>query len=144
MDRRTFLATTIGVTSVALSGCLRRSGALASDEYDIGMSSNAFKPEQYTTSVGETVVWGNTNSRPHSVTAYESAIPNDAQYFASGGFESEQNARKSWQNQKGRKGGKILTGQTYSHTFEIPGTYSYFCIPHEPAGMAGSVVVEEE
>jgi plastocyanin len=27
------------------------------------------------------------------------------------------------------------------HTFDVPGTYQYFCIPHEMAGMTGTVVV---
>lgn len=143
MDRRTFLAATVGITGTTLTGCITRGGSLSSDEYDIGMSSNAFRPKQYTASVGDTVVWGNTSSRAHSVTAYENAIPDAATYFASGGFEDEQTARKSWLKQKGRNGGKILTGQTYTHTFETPGTYSYFCIPHEPAGMTGVVTVEE-
>lgn len=144
MDRRTFLATTVGLTSTALAGCLTRAqdGALSSDEYDIGMSSNAFKPNQKTVSVGDTVIWGNTSSRAHSVTAYENAIPDAATYFASGDFESEQAARKSWLKQKGRDGGKIFTGQTYTHTFETPGTFSYFCIPHEQM-MTGVIVVEE-
>lgn len=142
MDRRTFLATTVGLTSATLAGCLTRGDALSSDEYDIGMSSNAFKPKQKTVSVGDTVIWGNTSSRAHSVTAYENAIPDTASYFASGGFESEQAARESWRKQKGRDGGKISTGQTYTHTFETPGTFSYFCIPHEQM-MTGVIVVEE-
>jgi plastocyanin len=38
--------------------------------------------------------------------------------------------------------GAIRTGETYRHTFETSGTHSYFCIPHERAGMVGRVVVE--
>jgi hypothetical protein len=30
---------------------------------------------------------------------------------------------------------------TFSFTFEEPGTYDYFCIPHESLGMIGSVTV---
>lgn len=141
MDRRAFLATAAGITSATLAGCFAR-GSLSAEEYDVGMSSNAFTPDNYTVSVGESVVWGNTNSRAHSVTAYENAIPEEADYFASGGFDSEAAARESWTKHEGRDGGKILTGQTYSHTFEMPGTYSYFCIPHEQV-MTGVIVVEE-
>ncbi|RRJ31979.1 cupredoxin domain-containing protein [Halocatena pleomorpha] len=142
MDRRAFLATAAGLTSATLAGCFA-SGSLSATEYDIGMASNAFTPDHYTTSVGETVVWGNTNSRAHSVTAYENAIPDEADYFASGGFDTTTAARESWREHNGRDGGKILTGQTYSHTFEVPGTYSYFCIPHEKV-MTGVIVVEEK
>jgi hypothetical protein len=31
------------------------------------------------------------------------------------------------------------SGGTFSFTFEEPGTYDYFCIPHESMGMIGSV-----
>lgn len=141
MNRRTFLATTAGLTSVAFAGCT--SLGTTKGKYDIGMSSNAFIPEKYTISVGDTVVWKNTSSRAHSVTAYENTIPENAQYFASGGFDSEQAARKSWVRQTGPNGGKILGGQTYKHTFEVPGTYSYFCIPHEIVGMVGIINVKE-
>jgi plastocyanin len=33
------------------------------------------------------------------------------------------------------------SGGTFSFTFEEPGTYDYFCIPHEDLGMVGSVTV---
>jgi hypothetical protein len=33
------------------------------------------------------------------------------------------------------------SGGTFSFTFEEPGTYDYFCIPHESLGMIGSVTV---
>jgi hypothetical protein len=33
------------------------------------------------------------------------------------------------------------SGGTFSFTFEEPGTFDYFCIPHEQLGMIGSVTV---
>ena len=33
------------------------------------------------------------------------------------------------------------TGFSYSHTFETPGIYEYYCIPHEAMGMKGAIVV---
>ena len=33
------------------------------------------------------------------------------------------------------------SGGTFSFTFDEPGTYDYFCIPHEDLGMVGSVTV---
>jgi plastocyanin len=33
-------------------------------------------------------------------------------------------------------------GNTYQHTFTVPGTYRYFCQPHESNGMVGEVVVK--
>lgn len=135
MDRRAFLATATGAASAALAGCFARGNS----EYDIGMTSNAFTPDHHTVSAGATVLWENTSSRAHTVTAYENAIPDETPYFASGGFDSETAARASWTD---GRGGKILSDQTYSHTFEMPGTYSYFCIPHEQM-MTGVIVVEK-
>jgi type III restriction enzyme len=35
----------------------------------------------------------------------------------------------------------IAAGQTYLHTFTVPGTYHYFCEHHETHGMVGTVIV---
>jgi plastocyanin len=35
----------------------------------------------------------------------------------------------------------VNTGQSYSHTFDTSGQYTYFCIPHEALGMVGQVTV---
>lgn len=34
-------------------------------------------------------------------------------------------------------------GYEHSHTFEVPGTYEYYCEPHRAFGMEGSVTVTE-
>lgn len=141
MKRRAFLRTTgvaVGLaTSVSIAGCLSSAG-----DYDVGMQSNAFVPETIEISVGETVIWENSGSRNHTVTAYEQTLPAGATYFASGGYGSEEAARDAWAEQLDG-GGDIQPGQRYEHTFEVPGNYGYFCIPHEPAGMVGTVVVTE-
>jgi len=103
------------------------------------MSTSAFKPQEFTVSAGETVVWNNTSSHSHTVTAYESAIPDEAAFFASGDFETTKAAREGWLDGKGA----IEPGDTYEHTFEVAGTHNYFCVPHEKSGMIGKVVVEE-
>jgi plastocyanin len=46
-------------------------------------------------------------------------------------------------NTKEFDSGLISPGKDYSHTFTVPGTYKYFCIPHEAAGMVGTVVVSK-
>ncbi|WP_276281528.1 plastocyanin/azurin family copper-binding protein [Halorussus caseinilyticus] len=142
MDRRTFLAGAASVGSLSLAGCsaLRDGNASADTDHDIGMGSAFFRPAELEVSAGETVVWANTGNRRHTVTAYENQIPDEAEYFASGGFESEESAREGWM---GDFEGRIEAGQTYEVTFEIPGEYHYFCIPHEPSGMVGKIVVTE-
>lgn len=140
MKRREFLWSAPALSTglvVATAGCLA-----SGDDYDVGMQSNAFVPRDVEARVGEPVVWLNTGSRNHTVTGYERTLPDGASYFASGGFASEQAARDGWaENVEG--GGTIRPGERYAHTFEVPGTYAYFCIPHEPAGMVGSVTVTE-
>ena len=143
MDRRTFLAGSASVVAVGLSGCsaLRDGSASAErSEYDIGMGSAFFRPAEFEISSGETVVWRNTGNRKHTVTTYEDQIPDEADFFASGGFDSEEAAREGWM---GGFEGSIDAGQTFEVTFEIPGEYHYFCIPHEPEGMVGKIVVTE-
>jgi len=100
-----------------------------------------FDPEELTVSVGDTVTWENVGSIGHSVTAYEEDIPEGAEYFASGGFDSEDAARDAY-SAGDPDSGDIAGGETYEHTFETAGTYDYFCIPHEST-MQGTIVVEE-
>ncbi len=37
--------------------------------------------------------------------------------------------------------GDILPGQSFKYTFEVPGKYRYFCVPHEIFGMVGEIEV---
>lgn len=142
MDRRTFLAGSATGLAVGLAGC---SAALGGEEppedYDIGMASSKFLPPSLEVPVGTTVVWANTGSRGHTVTAYEDQIPETAEFFASGGFDSEEAARQAWLD---GANGAIHRYGTYEHTFEVPGRYTYFCIPHEMGGMVGQITVVEE
>ena len=95
-----------------------------------------FEPKTATIKTGETVTWTNESEIEHTVTAYEDETPDGAAYFASGGFESERTARNRVTE------GLIAPGENYEHTFEEPGTYGYFCIPHEGSGMVGTVRVK--
>lgn len=101
-----------------------------------------FDPDQLTVSVGDTVVWENVGQVGHSVTAYEDSIPDGADYFASGGFDTEQAARDAYAPGD-TEAGDIPGGESYEYTFETPGTYEYFCIPHESADMVGTIQVDE-
>src|SRR6056297_313516 len=138
MERRAFLRAAVPTAAVGLAGCI---GSGTPTDYDVGMGAKEFRPTTLEVSAGTTVTWLNTNKQGHSVTAYESGLPDGAEYFASGGFDSEQAARDAWGNSSG---GTLFEGQTFEHTFEVPGEYPYFCIPHEIGGMVGTVVVTDE
>lgn len=141
MQRREFLAGAASVSAVAVAGCSGIGGAgTPTPAFDIGMRATAFVPAEFETTVGSTVVWRNTNSRAHTVTAYEDSLPAGAEFFASGGFASESAARDGYVN--GLKGA-ILSDDTYEHTFRVAGEYPYFCIPHERGGMVGTIRVTD-
>ena len=74
------------------------------------------------------------------MTALENGIPEDADYFATGGYEDEATARDAWHEYRG---GRLGTRETFEHTFEVPGTYSYICEPHVKGDMIGEVIVVE-
>lgn len=140
MRRRALLAT-VAATSVA--GCLAWDGSdrlVCDEDCDIGMSADEFLPDEYETTVGETVTWKNTSTKAHTVTAYDTAIPEEAQYFASGGFDSQAEAIDAWYD---RFGGRLNAGDSFSHTFDVPGEYRYYCIPHDAAGMVATVIVHD-
>ena len=137
MKRRRFLAAVGTAAATGIAGC---SGVLGDEEYDVGMTATEFVPEELTVEVGTTVVWKNTSARAHTVTAYENLIPEDADYFASGGYDDELTARQEWWDDYG---GIMESGDTFSHTFEVPGEYGYVCVPHETGGMTGRVFVED-
>ena len=85
--------------------------AAPADKAAVSMSQMQFKDATVTIKTGGTVTWSNNDGMPHTVTA------ND------GSFGSEQ----------------LGTGGTFAHTFDKPGTYSYFCTLHPM--MRGTVVV---
>ena len=99
-------------------------------------SEQTFTPAEMTVAAGDTVSFKNTSSEAHTVTAYDQEIPEGSDYFTSGGLPSEEAARDEL------AAALIPAGDTYEFTFEQPGTYRYFCIPHEEAGMKGAIVVE--
>jgi plastocyanin len=134
-DRRTVLRlSTATLAMLSTAGCL---GGQSSSAQTVTMPGDLrFEPKTATIEPGETVTWTNKSDIDHTVTAYEDEIPDDAAYFTSGGFESERAARNRVTE------GLIAPGENYEHTFEEPGTYGYFCIPHEGSGMVGTVQVK--
>ena len=84
-------------------------------EVTVRMEDNFFDPANITVEPGTTVTWVQSGENPHTTTSYDGL-------WDSGMIE----------------GG---SGGTFSFTFEEPGTYDYFCIPHESLGMIGSVTV---
>ena len=141
MYRRRFLrragAAGSAAAAVALAGC---AGVGGEPDFDVGMLASAYQPREITVSVGDTVVWENTSARAHTVTATAGGIPDEAEFFASGGFDDYASAEAAW---NADFGGILESGDGFEHTFTVPGAYEYVCIPHREGGMFGTVVVEE-
>lgn len=132
------------VISVSLAGCSGSGdGGGGGDEFGprrVEMTDDlVFDPAELPAKPGQTVIWENVGSAEHTVTAYEDGIPDDGQYFASGGFDSEQAAREAYPDDGG-----IPAGETFEHAFETTGTFEYFCLPHEGSGMKAAIEVSEE
>ena len=139
MRRRDFLRAAGGLGGAAAVAAGSAGAQEGGTTHTVDMTDQlVFDPDELTIAPGDTVVWENVGNVGHSVTAYEDDIPEEADYFASGGFDAEQAARDGYPSQ-----GDIPGGESYEHTFEVTGTYEYFCIPHEAVGMVGTITVQE-
>ena len=99
---------------------------------EVGMTNQlAFTPDSVRITVGETVRWANGSDVMHTVTADpERAVQASNVRLPEGAstFDS----------------GNLAPGEVFEYTFTVPGRYDYVCVPHELAGMVGTVIVEEE
>ncbi len=89
-----------------------------------------YAPEKVSIKFGESVQWVNDGETVHSVSTAAANAQN----------------RKDTSMPKGAvafDSGFIPPGGDYSYTFTLPGTYRYFCLPHEKAGMVGVIVVKK-
>jgi plastocyanin len=90
---------------------------------------HSFEPKSVTIHSGEAVLWRNSSPIWHTVTAdpklaeepQDVALPPGVEPFDSG---------------------RVEAGTAYEHIFTVPGTYRYFCKPHELKGMVAEVIVE--
>jgi plastocyanin len=87
-----------------------------------------FDPDNVTVPKGTKVTWKNNSGTAHTATDDPSKASNSADVSLPSGA-------KSWDS------GNIDPGQSYSYTFDTPGTYKYVCVPHESAGMLGTITV---
>ncbi len=99
----------------ALAALLCAAAAFSQDKGKVTITNNKFEPKTVTIKAGSEVIWENKEGT-HTVTADDG----------------------SW-------GSSTLTaGQTYSHKFDKPGKYPYYCTFHGGKGghnMAGVVNV---
>ncbi|DBA75771.1 hypothetical protein WJX77_001617 [Trebouxia sp. C0004] len=85
----------------------------------------AFDPSSVTIKAGESVTWTNNVGFPHNVVFDEDDVPE--------GVDAGSLSHEDYLNSPGQK---------VSSKFSKPGTYGYYCEPHQGAGMVGKVVVQ--
>ena len=111
--RRLVYLVTLSLMAVVL--VVPTAGAQQGQNVTVMMQDNYFSPADITVPAGTTVTWVQSGNNPHTTTSYDGL-------WDSGILQ----------------GG---SGQSFSFTFNEPGTYTYFCRPHEAQGMVGSVTV---
>jgi len=129
-DRRGFMrktAVSAAAGTAGTAGIGTVSAQEAGEEVEDGVyrvemtSENIFTPIGIHVEPGDTVRWVSTGG-VHNAASYEGRIPEDAEPFD---YETV------------GEGGEI------EHTFEVEGTYDYYCLPHRSLGMVGRVVCGE-
>ena len=133
-SRRDLLAAgTVGLVG-CLAGCLWNASFPDADVIAGPDGRLVFEPAELTVSVGETVKWGfpssghNVCCRPDDSSNVR--LPGDADSFAS--YDTGESPQATF----------VPLGDTYEHTFHVPGTFSYVCVPHVGQGMRGTVRVD--
>lgn len=101
----------IGMAFLALAAVQATRAAPATATANVSIVDFAFSPATVNINTGDTVVWKNTGSAPHTATA------------RNGSFDS----------------GILTSGKTASHTFSSAGSLAYYCQVHPD--MSGTIVV---
>lgn len=124
------LTSGVGLVSL-LQGCGSEESAQADQEVIIAMDDQLrFVPDHVTVRPGQTVTWHNGGSMVHTATS----DPAKAQNPENGKVPDDASA---WDS------GLIRAGESWSVTLAVAGDYRYFCLPHEAAGMVGTITVED-
>lgn len=96
-----------------------------------------FEPAELTIRDGDLVRWTVVDGVPHNVAFYPESIPPAAASFLVSAIPAD--------GKISPLGGRVLVepGETFDILFAgaPAGRYRYFCIPHEVAGMKGTLVV---
>jgi plastocyanin len=85
----------------------------AADSVTVEIAGFAYSPDVVTIPVGGSITWVNADSAPHTATAMDRDV---------------------------LQSGTLNQGESFTQTFDTPGTYEYFCEFH--ANMKGTIVVE--
>ena len=112
-------------------------GTVHEVKMEVNNQGDLYDPSPLTIKVGDTVKWINWSGGPHNVSFYPDSIP--------AGAADELNA--DMPNKMAPLNGPLISDSlgVYQVTFANvpPGTYKYYCIPHQAMGMKGTLVIEK-
>ncbi len=92
-----------------------------------------FDPPQVTIKAGQTITWRNESQMPHTATCDPAQNPVEKSHPE---YIELPAGAEPWGSEM------LQPGDSYSHTFTVPGEYKYICIPHVMSGMRGVITVE--
>ena len=132
-----------GATLVLLaahSAPTARSGNAAGDTVTVQMigssSGYSYNPSEIRIKVGQSIKFVTVSGGPHDVAFDEQDIP------AGAAAALDQDMPR----QQGKLTGPLVTNpdDSYIITFKNakPGTYQFYCLPHQSFGMQGTIIVE--
>jgi plastocyanin len=119
--RKFIFMLTIVVSSIQLLAVACKSTTVTpSPKHQVNMEENfVFVPESLDISVGDTVLWINKSSIPHTTTSGANGVSDGL-----------------WNS------GTMAPGDSFTHVFPTAGTFPYFCAIHfSTAGMKGRIIV---
>jgi plastocyanin len=89
----------------------------------------SFEPKVVTIRTGDSVEWTDTGNEVHHATSDTSIAINADDVATPKGAEPFDS-------------GFLRPGESFTHTFTVPGIYKYACVVHEMKGMVGQIVVK--
>lgn len=119
-------AAVLALAAIPLSGAARQAaGPAAVVDMTFGLK---FAPAEVRIRAGQSVEWRNKSFLTHTVTFDPAQAQDPSRVSLPQGVEPFDS-------------GEVAPGATWRHTFTRPGTYRYFCKPHEDHAAGGVVVV---
>jgi len=110
--RRSSVALMLALALLAMVAVQRSDAAVTRN---VSIVDNSFTPPNMTVNLGDTVVWTNNGSNPHTTTG--------------------KSPLGLWHS------GTLSSGQSFTRVFDVAGSYAYVCNFHSGFGMVGRVSV---
>ncbi|KAL6606427.1 hypothetical protein ACP70R_042080 [Stipagrostis hirtigluma subsp. patula] len=123
---RASLGKAAGSAAVAVAASALLAGGAMAQEVLLGANGGAlvFEPNEFSVKSGETITFKNNAGFPHNVVFDEDEVPS--------GVDVSKISKEEYLN---------APGESFSVTLTVPGTYAFYCEPHQGAGMVGKVTV---